>query len=732
MTTSPTKARRCAAIAVSLSLLASAASAQLRPEVTAPASELARGRAERDPLGRVRRASRLAIASPGATPRARAEAFLARFRAELALAPDAELVHLRTIEAHGRHVVRFGRVAFGGLVQGASVVVRMRGEQVDYVSVARASEPLAASPAIDVGRASARALAEIPEAVRVRSAAAGGLPLDGLVEPVAVIDVAGAHLHQRWRVLVGAERVLAAHALAVDALGRIYESNPVVDMDVTSDVELPFLTSRDRLTGRYFRLHQCNAGARGCEPSQTAAADAAGDFLFDPLEPAYDDAFAEVHGYFHANVVAQHFRETHAFEWSCGTESLMRVYVNYTEAASTPYENAAYSPSGGGECGLMLFGQGRTHDFVYDADVVYHEFGHAVVDGTSELGFFVVDGLGVSYDPGAINEGYADYVAATVSGDPDMAEYLRGAGLGGEGALRNLDNDFVCPDDLVGEVHFDGRIFAGAAWDLREALGAAKADALMYATIVAIDMVPTLAEATETLLATADALEADGTIDASDRAMVQSVVEARGLVGCERVVPLDGGATRTGYSGSAQVTGSAGGSIAPVHYRIDVPADAEALNINVSNLTAGGGEYTLHYRLDGPVRFVASRRPPVLAQGTLRPGQTLVRDGDPPLPRCQTLYVAVVTDNLGAIEASLYEVTANLVRSGVDESCEEPDAGPPAVADGGPGGDPDAGVSEPSSEGCGCRVPSSRGGAEPSVALALLALVARITARRRA
>lgn len=729
--TSISKPGPCATVALALSLLASAASAQLTPEAVIPASELARGRVERDGLDRVRRASRLAIASPGATPRARAEAFLARFRGELALAPDAELVHLRTVEAHGRHVVRFGRAAFGGLVQGASVVVRMRGDVVDYVSVARAREPLAAAPAIDVGRASARALAAIPGAVRVRSAAPGGLPLDGRVEPVAVVDVAGAHLHQRWRVLVGADGVLAAHALALDALGRIYESNPVVDMDLTADVELPFLTSRDRLTGRYFRLHQCNAGSRGCEPSQTAMADPAGDFLYDPMEPAYDDAFAEVHGYFHANVVAQHFRETHGFEWSCGSDALMRVYVNYTEAASTPYDNAAYSPSGGGECGLMLFGQGRTHDFVYDSDVVYHEFGHAVVDGVSDLGFFVLDGMGVSYDPGAINEGYADYVAATVSGDPDMAEYLRETGLGGETALRNLDNDFVCPDDLVGEVHFDGRIFAGAAWDLREALGAAKADVLMYATIVAIDMVPTLAEATETLLATADALVADGTLDASDRAMVQSIVEARGLVGCERVVPLDGGVTRMAFSGSAQVTGNAG-SIAPVHYRIDIPADAQSLNINVSNLTMGGGEYTLYYRTDGPVRYVASRRPPVIAQGSLRPGQAMIRDGDPPLPRCQTLYVAVVTDNLGAIEASLYEVTANLVRSGIDETCEEPDAGPPALPDGGPGSDADAGAPEPMSEGCGCRVPSSRGGAAWLVAPAVLALVARLRARRRA
>lgn len=724
--------RQPAAVAFALLLVASAASAQVRPEPPAGALDALAApgaRVTRDDLGRARRASGLSIQVPGATPRARAEAFLRRFGPELALAPGAELVHQRTIHAHGRDVVRFLRAAYGGVVSGGSVVVRMRGDVVDYVSLSRVGAPISGAPALDATEAARVAREAQPAAIRVRSATPGGLELDGRVEPIAVVDLAGLHMHQRWRVLVGEGGVLASYDLMRDALGRVYESNPVVDMDATADVELPFLTSRDRLTGRYFRLHQCNAGARGCEPTQSAEANADGDFLYDPDEPSYLDPFAEVHGYFHANVVAAHFRDAHGFAWSCGAETLMRVYVNYTEAAATPYENAGYQPSGGGDCGLMLFGQGRTHDFVYDGDVVYHEFGHAVVDGTSELGFFVVDGMGVAYDPGAINEGYADYVAATVTGDPDMAEYLRGAGLGGEGALRNLDNDFVCPDDLVGEVHFDGRIFAGAAWDIREAIGAEKADALMYATIAAIDMVPTLAEATETLLATADALEADGTIDAADRAMVQAAVEARGLVGCERVAPLDGGVTRQAYSGDASVTGNAGGGIAPIHYRIDIPADAERLNINVSTLTAGGAEYTLYYRAGGPVRFIASRRPPVIADGSLRPGEALTRDGDPALPRCETLYVAVVTNNLRDVQAALYEVTANLVRSGLDESCEDPDAGPPIEPDAGaPMGD-DAGTGGTSGGGCGCRVPASAPGGGILGLLALLGLALRARSR---
>lgn len=686
-----------------------------------------------DDLGRVRRAWGLRISARGATPEARARAFLDRYATELAIAPGATLAHLRTVDAHGWDNVRFTRTAFGGPVHGSTVVVRLRGDLVDYVAVDLVDAPLASATPVDADSARAQALAAHPEANRVLATVPGGAQRGGRVVPVTLVDVAGDHLHQRWRVLVDADGVAASHPLALDALGRVFESDPVTNMDMTADVELPYLTSRENLTGRYFRVASCNAGPDGCDPAQTAAPNEDGDFLYDPEEPVFDDAFAEVHGYFHANIVAEHFRETHGFAWSCGAETLMRVFVNYSERENVFYDNAAYSPSSGGSCGFMLFGQGTTHDFAYDSDVVYHEFGHAVVDGTANLGFFVVDGQGVSYDPGAINEGYADYVAATVAGDPEMAEYFMGAGLAGEGSLRSLDNEYVCPDDLVGEVHFDGRIFAGATWDIREAMGPEKSDALMYGTIAAIEMTASLADSAETMLATADALVSDGTLAAADRDTVEAVLEARGLLGCERFSPLDGGVTRLGYSGQGGVTSRAGGGLAPVHYRIDIPADAERLNINVADLmgSARRGEYTLHYRIGAPVRFVGTRRPPYLRTGELRPGQVLTPDSDPPLPRCETMYIGITTDNLDSIQAALFEVNANLAVSGdASATCEEPDAGPAEIPDADVSGGPDAGADMGGGAGgsdCGCRV----GGGSPIGGLWLALAALAVSLRRR-
>ena len=93
------------------------------------------------------------------------------------------------------------------------------------------------------------------------------------------------------------------------------------------------------------------------------------------------------------------------------------------------------------------------------ADVVYHEYGHAInsdrYNGT---------GWGGGMQNGALNEGYADIWAISLTQSPVL-------GIGfyqnnPNGFVRRYDqNRKVYPQDLVGEVHADGEIIAGAFWD---------------------------------------------------------------------------------------------------------------------------------------------------------------------------------------------------------------------------------------------------------------------------
>lgn len=100
-------------------------------------------------------------------------------------------------------------------------------------------------------------------------------------------------------------------------------------------------------------------------------------------------------------------------------------------------------------------GQGTCNDLAMFADVIYHEYGHGIVDFQYRP----------YYPSGAMHEGFADYTACTITNEPYIGE-----GIIGGGYFRNLDNSLRYPEDLTGEVHDDGRIIGGALWHMRENL----------------------------------------------------------------------------------------------------------------------------------------------------------------------------------------------------------------------------------------------------------------------
>lgn len=94
-------------------------------------------------------------------------------------------------------------------------------------------------------------------------------------------------------------------------------------------------------------------------------------------------------------------------------------------------------------------------------DVVMHEYGHGI---NNKL--YVDLGPGGGMNNGAMNEGYADMWAICVTDNPILGQGF----LGGPGTfVRRYDAaPKVYPADLVGEVHADGEIIAGAWWDVEE------------------------------------------------------------------------------------------------------------------------------------------------------------------------------------------------------------------------------------------------------------------------
>ena len=177
----------------------------------------------------------------------------------------------------------------------------------------------------------------------------------------------------------------------------------------------------------------------------------------------------------------------------------------------------------------LRFGKGGVDD-AEDAEVILHEYGHAIHDGS---GFVFA-----SEEAGAISEGFGDYWAVTVSdvvarrlgvpereplpcvADWDATSYTSTV----PHCLRRVDTNLLYPDDLDGEVHDDGRIWSRALWDIRQSLGNVRADTIILKG--QIDFSGT----TMTDLATSTVATAQNLYGNAVAAKVRSAFEERGIL----------------------------------------------------------------------------------------------------------------------------------------------------------------------------------------------------------
>jgi Zn-dependent metalloprotease len=143
-------------------------------------------------------------------------------------------------------------------------------------------------------------------------------------------------------------------------------------------------------------------------------------------------------------------------------------------------DNSFYTRSGNGT-GNLKFGDGGVDD-AEDAEIIWHEYGHAVLD--NQRPNIVLGGEG-----GAIHEGWGDYLAATLSttvpGDarfyPAIGEWDAVSYNPGDPAyLRRVDGNKQYPEDIVRQVHEDGEIWSACLWGIHNALGRRVADPIIF------------------------------------------------------------------------------------------------------------------------------------------------------------------------------------------------------------------------------------------------------------
>ncbi|MCA9546792.1 MAG: hypothetical protein KC613_20440, partial [Myxococcales bacterium] len=399
----------------------------------------------------------------------------------------------------------------------------------------------------------------------------------------------------------------------------VYENDPITDRGELSQVILNKSTDPEgRLTSDWVQVFNClneDGGVTAmpdlggfqitvqlCREEQTVRPDPDGHYLsIEPPADASDpnDPFAEVMMYHHVNRAHDYFKGTHGFD---GLDFPLTAIVNLQLKTDPPlpipgfqpgpdgwieFANAAFFPEESwrqlaAQFGLpprdgdsIIFGQAQ-HDFSYDARVILHEYTHAVI-GTDRLQApAVVDRYGLDNSPRSMNEGLADYFAATLADDPVVGAY--GIGQLAPDLVRDLSEPRKCPADTTDEIHDHGKVVGSALWAVRNAVGPQAADGIVWTALSQFTMDTTHAEAGELFLAAAT--------EAGLAEQVEPILTDFGLLGCERVLPF-GGYRPTGDNRGIVVEGKqslglfglGNGSPAYKQFRFEVPAGAPGVRL---------------------------------------------------------------------------------------------------------------------------------------------------------
>jgi Zn-dependent metalloprotease len=269
----------------------------------------------------------------------------------------------------------------------------------------------------------------------------------------AVLETRSLLRHATAKVFVP-NAVVAANQTSLTDSG---DSNAAVPESAYTTVTLQGLDSSGLVTGPYCATTLTTIRVNA--PS--------GDFTF--LRRS-DEGFEEVMSYWAIDTAQRYIQ-------GLGINNAA-AYQIPVDAHEGPADNSFYRRNGNGT-GTLNFGDGGVDDGE-DGEIVWHEYGHAVLDNQRP---------NISTDEGgAIHEGWGDYLAAslamTVTGDSRFYPFIGewdavSYNPGNPAFLRRVDLNKRYPDDLVGEEHSDGEIWSACLYDLNQAIGRNTADRII-------------------------------------------------------------------------------------------------------------------------------------------------------------------------------------------------------------------------------------------------------------
>lgn len=401
--------------------------------------------------------------------------------------------------------VRFQETAGGVPIEGAHVIVGLPADTGRDPVIARGQPP-----AIRPGARNVTAARALQAALRAAGADPRSLRAPPSVEEMYLnfgkeavlgwrVTIPAAQPLGTWLVGVSAEAgdiVYVTDTLRFDS-GRVFNPNPPknsggaipppADCDSAANEAalagqyqtLPLLgraPAQDQLKGGFVDLTA--PGIIDAYKPAGIASEPSGDFIYG----CNDDRFEEVMVYRHVDATQRKIQ-------LLGFSGPASILANPVPAHAHYYAdcNAFYDPADRG----LHFGDSDacsiTTDAGEDADVIVHEYGHAIQD--DQVPAWGFGSAAAAEQAWAMGEGFSDFLTAAVFGDSCLGEWFSF----GSTCLRDIENTNHYPEDFnacrpappkPAEPHCAGLIWGGALWDLVQALGGGQAARDIVLTLV--------------------------------------------------------------------------------------------------------------------------------------------------------------------------------------------------------------------------------------------------------
>lgn len=248
-------------------------------------------------------------------------------------------------------------------------------------------------------------------------------------------------------------------------------------------------------------------------PSVAAATSTTPDFSFTRSQNGFEDVSA----YYHINVQQAHLQ-------SLGFTNLVNYAINVDAHAWNGADQSSFS--GMGTSSQLLFGEGGVDD-AEDADVILHEYGHAILHSASP---FATSGNEMN----AIDEGNGDYFAASYSRNISSYNWQDVFSWDGHNEFwsgRVVETTKHYPDDMVGNLYTDAPLWSSTLMEIWGDIGVDTTDQLLLQSMYSFSSGMSMTDAA-TLYLQSDTLLYGG----SHGAAIYNRMCSRGFLGCSTLV----------------------------------------------------------------------------------------------------------------------------------------------------------------------------------------------------